>query len=135
MTAEIERLSDEERPSTPQPPERIIFADPVVFGLCSVIPGQPDQPCLAYPFQHDWSASESPHGIAAYEVRTALGDFVTVPGDETTFTEWRVQLSDTQCSPEPSTQVFSWSVRAVDERGVRSNESRFGVIEIGPCPQ
>ena len=133
VTAEIERLNDAERPTTPQPPERIVTTTATTFSLCSVIPGQPDQPCLAYPFDHEWTPSESPYGIAAYELRSALGQRVTLPGDETTFVEWRVQLVDLDCSPEPSTQTFSWSVRAVDNRGIRSSESRFGVFEIGPC--
>ena len=134
VTAEIESLDEADRPSIPQPPARTITASPVVFATCSAIPGQPDAPCLAYPFEHEWEPSISPHGIAAYELRTALGQSVTVSGEETTFTEWRVQLHDVECSPEPSTQVFPWSMRAVDGRGIRSLESRFGVIEIGPCP-
>ncbi len=135
VTAEIAPLPEDERPTTPRPPARAITTSPDLFPLCSAIPGQPSEPCLAYPFEHQWSASTSPHGVEAYELRTALGRAVTVSGEQTTFVEWRVQLGDVECSPEPSTQTFPWSVRAVDTRGIRSGERGIGEFVIGPCPE
>ena len=122
-----------DRPTAPQPLQGRVVTGPVVFAVCSVIPGQPSSPCLAYPFDHEWSESTSPHGIAAYELQTAMGNVVRVAGDVTFYTEWRVQLGDTECSPEPSTQTLFWNVQAIDTLGNRSEESRFGVFEIGPC--
>ncbi len=134
VSVEITTSEPADRPTTPQPVFSRFVTSAQLLTNCEVIPGQPSMPCIAFAFEHSWTASTSPHGIDRYEVNTALGRQVVVPATETNFTEWRVDFGDLVCSPEPVGQTSSWNVRAVDSLGNFSEPSRFGIFEIGPCP-
>jgi uncharacterized protein (TIGR03437 family) len=134
VSVEITTVDPADRPTAPQPVFDRFVTSAQVLTNCAVIPGQPGMPCIAFALDHSWTASTSPNGIARYELNSALGNQVSLPATVTAFTEWRVDFGGLACSPEPVGQTFSWNVRAVDSLGNPSEPSRFGIFEIGPCP-
>ena len=134
VSVAITTVDPADRPTAPQPVFNRFVTSTQVLSNCAVIPGQPSMPCIAFALDHSWTASTSPNGIARYELNSALGNQVILPATVTAFTEWRVDFGDFACSPEPVGQTFSWNVRAVDALGNTSEPSRFGIFEIGPCP-
>ena len=134
VSVEIATSEPADRPTTPQPVFSRFVTSAQLLTNCAVIPDRPSMPCIAFAFEHSWTTSTSPHGIDRYEVNSALGRQVVVSATETIFTEWRVDFGDLVCSPEPVGQTSSWNVHAVDSLGNVSEPSRFGIFEIGPCP-